>query len=87
MGKPSRETPREVREGNALPGGCGGMPDGSLIAVVCDECRVWKTETMTGWQPLPKELGELSSTADAGPDEMAGRKLSLRLEQATKHLS
>ena len=58
MGIPTKEMWEKVREGKALLGGDVGTTGQS--AIVCDQCRMWKTDDMKYWQPLPKEFGQLA---------------------------
>ncbi len=61
IGLPRKEMVEAKREGKALLGGCVVSPDQSPTAKVCERCRVWKTDDMKYWQPLPREFGELAA--------------------------
>ena len=62
IGMPTTEMQETVRQGKALLGSCIGPPDPPPQANVCEQCRLWKTDEMKYWQPLPKEFGELAAT-------------------------
>ncbi len=60
IGLPSNEMWQQLREGKVLLGGCVGTPGGSPDTWVCDRCRMWKSDGMKYWQPLPREFGDLA---------------------------
>jgi hypothetical protein len=60
IGMPDKEMWEQMRRGEALLGGCVGIP-GANTPQVCERCRWWKTDTMKYWQPLPEQFGEAKS--------------------------
>jgi hypothetical protein len=61
IGFPTKQMAEQQRQGKALLGGCVGSPDRPPVARVCDQCRMWKTDEMKYWQPLPRDFGEAAA--------------------------